>query len=201
MKSIAVRLLMAAMVVAGLQVGWAQELPEPRGMAQSERAQMDRQRPGLEHTLSIPGMQGRWWMMPRAVETLKITEEQQKAMDSILIEYREKLIDLRAGLQKTELKLEQLVTAEKLDEGAITAQIDRVAQARAELEKANAHYLLAVWGRLTPEQRVQVKQFREKMRSSWGQGPMRQHMMRNAPGPMAPAEPGAPPAPAAPEGK
>jgi len=192
------------MMGAGWQVASAQGMQGQRGMAQGERPQMDRPRAPLERALAMPGMQGRWWVNPRIVETLKISEDEQKALDGILIEHREKLIDLHAGLQKTELKLEELVEADKLDEAAITSQIDKVAQARAELEKANAHYLLAIWGMLTPEQRAQVKEYRSGQgpRYGWGQGQgqgqMRQRMMRPAPGALPPA---APVAPAAPESK
>ena len=38
------------------------------------------------------------------------------------------------------------------NEAKILSQIDKVAQARAELEKANARFLLAIRGKLTPEQ-------------------------------------------------
>jgi len=59
------------------------------------------------------------------------------------------------------------------NESAILAQIDKVAQARAELEKANARYLLALRSKLTPEQWKQVQEFREnrgQMRGNWGDG-------------------------------
>jgi Spy/CpxP family protein refolding chaperone len=127
------------------------------------------------------------------VEYLKLTEEQQKAMDGILMEHREKLIDLRAALEKTELKMEGLVGDVQPNESAIVAQIDKVAQARAELEKANARYLLAVWSKLTPEQRTQVKQFRANgfARPNWGSGQKGEGRMH--PGMMMRDHPDAPP--------
>ena len=48
--------------------------------------------------------------------------------------------------------MEPLLAADQPDEGKILAQIDRVAQARAELEKANARMLLGLRRVLTPEQ-------------------------------------------------
>jgi len=65
---------------------------------------------------------------------------------------RLKLIDLSASLQKEEAILEPLVEADRPDEGQVLAQIDRVAQARAELEKANARMLLGFRGVLTQDQ-------------------------------------------------
>jgi Spy/CpxP family protein refolding chaperone len=136
----------------------------------------------MERAFGMPGAQGRWWNNPRVVEALKLTEEQQKAMDGILMNHREKLIDLRASLQKQDLRMEELIADVHPEEGAIVAQIDKVAQARAELEKANARFLLAVWSKLTPEQKTQLNQLRTNgwQRGNWGQEQMRQRgMMRN----------------------
>jgi periplasmic protein CpxP/Spy len=63
-----------------------------------------------------------------------------------------KLIDLSAALQKQEAIMEPLVEADRPDESQVLAQIDRVAQARAELEKANARMLLGFRGVLTQDQ-------------------------------------------------
>lgn len=196
-NSIATRMILAVGILcmgAGLAV--AQGMPGPGMQMQGGMAQQAKPQPALERAFGLPGMQGRWWTYPRVVELLKLTDEQQKAMDGILMEHREKLIDLRASLQKAELKMEELVGDEHPDENAIVAQIDKVAQARAELEKANARFLLAVWSKLTPEQRVTVKETREGrgMRGNWGDGGMRRPMMHNRPYGAQPAPDAAPPA-------
>ena len=68
----------------------------------------DRQ-PPMERAFGLQEGHGRWWNNPKAVERLKLTDEQRKAFDNILLEHREKLIDLRASLQKAELALEPLM--------------------------------------------------------------------------------------------
>jgi Spy/CpxP family protein refolding chaperone len=73
-------------------------------------------------------------------------------MDEIFQQHRLKLIDLNASLQKEEAILEPLVEADQPDESKIVAQIDRVAQSRAELEKANARMLLGIRRVLNPDQ-------------------------------------------------
>jgi hypothetical protein len=55
-----------------------------------------------------------------------------------------------------------LIRDDQPNEARILAQIDKLAQARAELEKANARYLLAIRSKLTPEQWKQVEAFRSK---------------------------------------
>jgi hypothetical protein len=107
------------------------------------------------------------------VERLKLTDDQRKQFDQILLQHRETLIDLHANLSKAELALEPLVRDDQPNESAILAQIDKVAQVRAELEKANARYLLALRSKLSPEQWKQVQEFREnrgQMRGNWGEG-------------------------------
>jgi len=154
---------------------------------------MDMHRPPIERAFAGHGIEGRWWNNPRIVERLKLTDEQRKEFDSILLEHREKLIDLRANVEKAELEMEPLVRADQPNEAQILAQIDKVAQARAELEKANARYLLAIRSKLTPEQWKQVQDFRQnhdQMRREWGPGGrMRDRMRPDSKGPGAPPPP------------
>ena len=110
------------------------------------------------------GPPGKWWSDPRFVQILGLTPDQQKRMDDIFNQNRLKLIDLSAALQKEEALLEPLLAADRPDEPKILLQIDRVAQARAELEKGNARMLLGLRSVLTPEQwkRLQTDRPREQ---------------------------------------
>ena len=100
-------------------------------------------RPPMERALRAPAP-GKWWHDPELAQKLALTSDQQKKMDDIFQQHRLKLIDLNAALQKEETIMEPLVDAEQPDEAKILGQIDRVAQARAELEKANARMLLGI---------------------------------------------------------
>ena len=95
---------------------------------------------------------GTWWRNQSYVSLLSLTTDQQKRMDEVFQQFRLKLIDLTASLDKEEAILEPLLKAEKLDEAKVATQIDRIANARAELEKANARMLLGIRQVLTPEQ-------------------------------------------------
>jgi protein CpxP len=105
----------------------------------------------MERSL-MPVPPGRWWNNPQMVQKLALNSDQQKKMDDIFQQNRLKLIDLNATLQKEEVTLEPLVGADQPDETKILAQIDKVAQARAELEKANARFLLGIRRVLTFDQ-------------------------------------------------
>jgi Spy/CpxP family protein refolding chaperone len=96
--------------------------------------------------------EGMWWKNPRVVERLTLTPDQVKRMDGIFQQSRLQLIDLHADVEKQEVMLEPLLSANPLDSAKTMAQIDKVADARANLEKANAKMLLGIRGVLTPEQ-------------------------------------------------
>jgi Spy/CpxP family protein refolding chaperone len=86
------------------------------------------------------------------VRQLGLTAEQQKKMDDVLQQSRLKLIDLNATLEKEEVVMEGLMRGPQLDDTKILPAADRIAQARAELEKANARLMLGLRHVLTPEQ-------------------------------------------------
>jgi TonB family protein len=107
-------------------------------------------RPPLESALVR--LEGRWWSRPEMAQRLGLTADQQKKMEDIFQQARLKLIDLYAVEQKEEAVMEPLVAAQQPDEAKIVAQIDKVAQARAELEKANGRMLVGIRKVLTAEQ-------------------------------------------------
>jgi Spy/CpxP family protein refolding chaperone len=109
------------------------------------------------------GPPGRWWDDPEFIKKLGLSDDQQKKMDDIFNSARLKLIDLSASVQKEEAIMEPLVAADPPDENKLLAQIDRVAQARAELEKANARMLLGIRSQLTHEQWLKLKAERPPM--------------------------------------
>jgi periplasmic protein CpxP/Spy len=132
---------------------------------------------------------------------LKLTDAQRKAMDDTLQQHRETLVDLRGTLEKSELELEPMMKEDQPNESQILAQIDKVAQARAELEKANARFLLAIRSKLTPDQWKQLEADRaaresdRQTRGNWQPGAQHRHAMppgSGADGQGAPPPPGGP---------
>ncbi len=191
------------LAIAGiLMVGsaWAQMPDGGPGRGMGPGSGMNGHRPPFERAFGGHGIEGRWWNNPKIVERLKLTDEQRKEFDNILQQHREKLIDFRGNVEKAELEMEPLVRADQPDEAKILAQIDKVAQARAELEKANARYLLAIRNKLTPDQWKQVQDFRHNRMEGredrgWGRdGQMQGGRMGGGRGPRD-RGPGAAPAP------
>ena len=99
--------------------------------------------------IAPPGM---WWKNPDLIQKLTLTPDQQKRMDDIFQQSRLQLIDLKAAVEKEEVVLQPMLADNPPDTNKVLAQIDRTAQARADLEKANAKMLLGIRGVLTPDQ-------------------------------------------------
>ena len=98
------------------------------------------------------GPGGMWWKNPHIVERLSLTADQTKKMDEIVEHSRLDLIDLRANLEKQQVMLGPIMDSNPVDMARASAQIDKVANARADLEKSNAKMLLSIRDVLTPDQ-------------------------------------------------
>ena len=107
------------------------------------------------------GPPGRWWSDPRLVQLLRLTAEQQTAMDRVMEDNRGRLMELNNTLRKEEMDLRVLISADVVDEPKILRQVERVASARAELEKANGRMLVGLRKVLDREQwrRLQADEF------------------------------------------
>lgn len=142
---------------------WAQQGPQPPGgppqsnhpppyYGNGPGSHQPPPREGAPNYSLHTGPPGKWWVDPAVVAHLGITADQQKRMEALFQENRLRFIDLTAALDKENAILEPLLQPDRPDEARILAQIDRIAQARAELEKANARFLLGIRNILTPEQ-------------------------------------------------
>ncbi len=102
------------------------------------------------------GPPGRWWDDKHYVKAIHLRSEQQKRMDSLFEQNKTNLVSKYQALQQEESKMEALSHADTLDESALFAQIDRVAQARADLEKANTHLMLQVRKEMDADQTARL---------------------------------------------
>ena len=111
---------------------------------------------GREHGFEEHGMMGlppgMWWKNPEIVTKLSLTADQQTKMDEILRQNRLQLVDMKASLEKEQINLEPLMNANPVDTNKALAEISKIADQRANLEKANAKMLLGLRSVLTAEQ-------------------------------------------------
>jgi len=141
--------------------------------------------PADMHAHHMAGMHGEMpppEMWSKVADQLGLNQDQRTKLDAIRQQNRINLIDLHASLEKEEATLEPMMQADTPDENKITSQIDRVAQARAELEKAHARMLLQIRTVLTPDQWSKL----QAMHRSGGMHSEMHHQM--APAPPAPPQ-------------
>ena len=106
------------------------------------------------------GPPGRWWDDKHFAKSLKLRPDQQQRMDSIFEANRSALLGRLGTVQQEQGRLEAMTRAKNPDEGALNAQIDKVWQSLAELEKAKTHYLLQLRQEMDPEQLSELEEHR-----------------------------------------
>jgi len=150
--------LALAFALCGLAI--AQEPPQPPEPPPPAEGPTARAGPPMEtHIIRRPNgpivrVMGpaKWWKNSALMKQIGVSDEQVQKIEKIFQDHRLQLIDLHAALEKQEAILEPLVEADQPDEAQVTAQIDKVAQARANLEKSDALMLLAIRRVLTVDQ-------------------------------------------------
>ncbi len=105
---------------------------------------------------------GKWWKNSDVVKELQLTDPQIKQIEQTFLDYRLKLIDLRADVERQETKLQPLIEADRPDEQQVSNQVDAVLSARAKLEKTNTMMMLAIRKSLSVEQWTKLQAIQEK---------------------------------------
>lgn len=132
-----------------------------------------------------------WWDSP-VVRNLNLTADQQKQVKDTVREYRMKLIDLRAAVEKSEAEVEELFNEDSFDQRRTSDAIERLVNARGDLTRALSLMGVRLRATLTPEQWRELQKRREEMRGRvrdrmLERGPMRKQNRTQPPPP--PAQP------------
>jgi Spy/CpxP family protein refolding chaperone len=110
----------------------------------------------------LPGAEMKWWKDPVLVQKLHVSDDQVQKLEKIVQDYQIQEIDLRADLEKQYAVLRFQMETDPPDEAQVLAQIDKVTQARATLEKSHVQMVLAVRRVLTAEQAQKLRDLRPK---------------------------------------
>ena len=94
----------------------------------------------------------RFWDDKKTVKSLNLRPDQQKRMDDLFNSSKDNLVSLYDNLQHEQLRYNSMSREDMQDESKVFAQIDRVSQARADLEKARAHLFLQIRKEMDPPQ-------------------------------------------------
>ena len=129
-----------------------------------------------------------WWDSP-IVKDLKVTGDQQKQIKSIVHDYRNKLIDLRAAVEKADGNLNDILNEDKIDMKRATEAVDKMASAKGEMNRNMTLMSVSLRAVLTPAQwhELQQRQPHPPQHNEMMQGPFHG---RGMPGPgMRPGQP------------
>jgi len=120
-----------------------------------------------------------WWDSP-IVKDLKVTDDQQRQIKAIVRDYRNKLIDLRAAVEKADGNLNDILNEDKIDMKRATDAVDKMASAKAELNRNLTLMSVTLRAVLTP---VQWKELQKRQPNHMMSGRQRRMGMQGMPGP------------------
>jgi len=103
-----------------------------------------------------------WWTSPRLKAQLGLSAEQEKAIESIMFGAGEKLIDVRAAIDKARLEMARVLSAEAIDDAAAKKAIDRLVDAECTGARLRHVSRVDVAKVLTKDQRAQLMQLMER---------------------------------------
>lgn len=98
------------------------------------------------------GLGGRWWDDAANIRQLRLSPDQQRRMDTIFEANKPALMSLYLNMQREQARLSSLPPSDLQDQAKVFAAIDRVSQARCDLEKENARILIQIRHQLDHQQ-------------------------------------------------
>jgi Spy/CpxP family protein refolding chaperone len=107
--------------------------------------------PDGQRTIGVQ-LSGAWWMNTLVMQRLGITDDQKAKIERTFENHRQAILSTTKQLENEEAQLARLLDAESVDRNAVFTQIDRVTQARSEMERAGALMTLEMREYLTRDQ-------------------------------------------------
>ena len=117
-----------------------------------------------KESMGVPG--GKWWKTPQMADKLALTQEEKAKLDSMYLNHRHQMIDLRSQVQKERLELEQLLDSSTFNGEASMECFKKLQEARTSLATERFKFLVQVRELLGLERfqqlKVKVRQHRMK---------------------------------------
>jgi Spy/CpxP family protein refolding chaperone len=107
---------------------------------------------------------GKWWKQPLVIRELGLTGDQQARIEALWIQNRRVLIDLKTELDRRHIDLSALLAQPQADEDAVLKAYDRMAAARAEIDRAGFLMRLRIKSILLPEQQRRFEELSASLR-------------------------------------
>ena len=98
-----------------------------------------------------------WWTNTSLLTRLGISDDQKAKIDRTFESHKQNLTTTKDQLEKEEAQLDKLLAVDTLDHAGIVTQINRVVQARSDMERANSLMTLEMREVLTKAQWTQLQ--------------------------------------------
>lgn len=159
------KLAMVAILLASSVVFAQDTAPAPPA---GKRVRTSGQEAGFTAVAPGPGKQvmiyrhelGAWWKDSKIAEKLGLSDNQIRQLEDAFYQHRLKLVDFGAEMEKADMKLQQLLDADTVDESAVNSQVDQVLAARGKTEREFTMMHLEFRKILTNDQWKQLKSIR-----------------------------------------
>jgi Spy/CpxP family protein refolding chaperone len=93
-----------------------------------------------------------WWSKPVIAKQLNLTNVQRQQIRSTVIQYRPRLIDIRAEVNKAEIDLQEQFDHDPVDQARANQAIERLIAARTDLTRTLSQMSLKLRTVLTEQQ-------------------------------------------------
>jgi Spy/CpxP family protein refolding chaperone len=87
---------------------------------------------------------GKWWKDPDIAKELNLTSADVKALDKLFVKSRRQMIDLKNRVEKEQFEYQNLMESKTLDEPAVNRQMQKLEQARSELNEERSRFVVEV---------------------------------------------------------
>ncbi|MGQ9634808.1 MAG: Spy/CpxP family protein refolding chaperone [Bryobacteraceae bacterium] len=111
-----------------------------------------------------------WWDSPIA-QDLKLSPEQRKQIQATVRDFRDRLIEQRAAVQKAEANLTDLMNEDQVNEAKTREMVEKVVAARSELMRTVSLMSMRLRIVLRPEQWQELRRRRAQQLAQRPQGP------------------------------
>ena len=101
---------------------------------------------------------------PILTERLDLSPGQQEQIETLRFEHKQEMIDLKADLEKAQLRMRRMRDQDGNDRRKLEDQYDRVANKRIQIQKKRFGHQLDVRGTLNSEQREKFDRFNKRMK-------------------------------------
>ena len=112
---------------------------------------------GARSGVPTQAVSGAWWTNTALVTRLGLTDDQKTKIERAFENHRARITSATELLEREEAQLARLLAADPIDRNAVLSQIDRVVQARGEVERANSAMTLEMREYLTRAQWMQLQ--------------------------------------------